>query len=389
MTDYDLPVDWDSLNKAICADCLADNALKELAAANADEDRCDYCGREGEGVACDADIVMTRIDEGLAEDYTDPINVLFFGEDGGWEGPTYDTDDVIGSIEETIGVDDFVIDVIAAYGAAEWTDEEPYITPRHEALIYSWDRFAEIVKYESRFLFLTRPAAEYPDPHDVAAGEMLDAVGAMLEEAHLIRAIEAGTDLYRARPGSPGAFPLDAKNLGTAPRDKAFSNRMSPAGIALFYGALAAETAAKEVWSGSGPGHEQVAVARFVNSEGLRVLDLSDLPPVPSRFAEERALRTTLRFLHPFVERISRAVRTAPRSVGEEVEYVPTQIVSEYLRTTYADGALDGLLYRSVEHDGGICAALFVPPERCVDADAELPPDGLVFAGAEEWMTFP
>src|SRR2546421_626850 len=108
---------WDSLGKAICPDCLSDEALKLLAADNLDSDRCDYCGRAGDNVACDTDVVMTRIGEGLAEDYVDPIEVLYYGEDGGWEGDVHETDDVFELIEETVGREEFVSDVVAAYGA--------------------------------------------------------------------------------------------------------------------------------------------------------------------------------------------------------------------------------------------------------------------------------
>jgi HEPN/RES N-terminal domain 1/RES domain len=383
--------DWDSLGKAICPDCLTDPALKELVARYLDQARCAYCGREREGVACDTDIVMTRINDGLAEDFTDPIEVLYYGEDGGWEGDTFDTQDLLAKIEEDIGADEFVADVIEAYGAKEWCDAEPYVTARHESLVYSWDRFADLVKYESRYLFLTRPGDEYPEPHEVGPGQMLDALGALVDEAGVIRELAAATDIFRARPGSPNEFPANAEELGTAPRDIAFSNRMSPAGIALFYGAFEQETAAREAWTGPEPGKEQVTIARFTNASPLRVLDLAELRPVPSRFDEARHLRTPLRFLHAFSERVSGAVRTAPRSVREFVNYVPTQIASEYFRTVYESeaGALDGILHRSAEHDGGTCCALFVPRERCVDRAAAHIDRALIFEDAAIWEALP
>jgi hypothetical protein len=377
---------WESLGKAICPDCLENQSLKALAADNLGRELCSYCGRQGENVACDTDIVMTRIGDGFAEEFTDPIEVLYYGEDGGYEGDTFDTHDVVATIDETIGVDDFVADVIDAYGAKEWCDREPYVTPRHESLIYSWDKFAELVKYESRYLFLNRSGSEFPEPHDVAPGAMLEALGALVEEADIIDQIGADTPLFRARPGSPGEFASNAAELGTAPRDRAYSNRMSPPGIALFYAAFDPETATREAWSGPEPGKEEVTIGRFMNSTPLSVLDLAALPAVPDLFDESRHLRTALRFLHAFSERVSGAVRTAPRSVHEFVEYVPTQIVSEYFRTNYvSEGAfLDGILYRSAERPGGICCALFVPRERCVDRGADIGVgSALVFQDAE------
>jgi hypothetical protein len=365
---------WDSLEKAICPGCLSDSALKALAEDNLDEDTCDYCGRQGDNVSCDTDVVMTRIGEGFAEEFTDPIEVLYYDSgEGGYQGDVFDTDDVIARIDETIGVDAFVADVIVAFGAKAWCDREPYVTPRHESLLYSWDKFADLVKYESRYLFLNRSGDEHPEPHDVAPGEMLEALGAVVEEADLIDELVAKTVIYRGRPGSPGAFPANAAELGTAPRDIAYSNRMSPPGIALFYGAFDPETAAREAWGGPEPGREVVTIGRFENSAPLRILDLAALPEVPSLFDDSRHLRTALRFLHAFSERVSGAVRTAPRSVREFVEYVPTQIVSEFFRTSYVSegAALDGIVYRSAEHADGVCCALFIPRERCIDAGAD------------------
>jgi hypothetical protein len=383
---------WDSLGKAICPDCLEDPPLKALAADNLDQDVCSYCDRQGENIACDTDVVMTRIGEGFAEEFTDPLEVLYYGEDGGYEGNTFDTYDVVATIDETIGVDEFVTEVIEAYGAKEWCDREPYVTPRHESLLYSWDKFADFVKYESRYLFLNRRGDQYPEPHDVAPGEMLEALGALVEEADIIDQLAVETTLYRARPSSPGQFVANAAELGTAPGDVAYSNRMSPPGIALFYGAFDAETATREAWSGPEPGKEEVTIARFMNSAPLRVLDLAALPEVPSLFDQSRHLRTALRFLHAFSDRVSGAVRTAPRSVREFVEYVPTQIVSEYFRASYlSEGThLDGILYRSAEHGGGVCCALFIPRERCLDGGAIIgAAPALVFQDAEVWAKLP
>ncbi len=366
---------WDSLGKDICPDCLEDPALKALAEENLDADVCSYCGRSGDAIACDTDVIMTRIGDGFRAEYTDPANVLFYdSREGGYQGDVYDTDDLIWKLDGPIGDDGFVEDVVNAFGATAWTDREPMIVPRDQSLMFSWNKFAELVKYESRYLFLKRAGDEYPGPHDVGPGEMLDAIGELVNQGGLIRELAAGNNIYRARPGSPGEFPENAQELGTAPRRNAFSNRMSPAGIALFYGALDAETAARESWTGPAPGNEQVTVGRFTNSEPLVVIDLAGLPDVPTLFEEANHMRATLKFLHAFSTRISEPVRTAPRSENEVIEYVPSQIVSEYFRAAYeGEGApLAGILYRSAAHEGGICCALFTPRERCLDAGADL-----------------
>lgn len=68
------------------------------------------------------------------------------------------------------------------------------------------------------------------------------------------------------------------------------------------------------------------------------------------------------------------------------VEYVPTQVVSEYFRTIFARDygvTAQGLLYGSAANEGGICCALFVEREHCVDEERGDGQSVLVLASAE------
>jgi hypothetical protein len=368
---------WESIGKSICPDCLENPALKELAADNLDEDECDYCGREGENVAVDTDVVMTRIGESFHSEYRDPVHELPYDSgEGGYQGDWFHTYDLLDRLGEEIGVQEFVDDMIQAFGLQGWCERDYFTLRADQALSFSWQRFGKLVKEDSRYLFLERREDdEYREQHEVEPADMLRKLGELVVETDLIRELEPGTRIYRARDHGLGVAYDRAVDLGTAPREAAFANRMSPAGIPLFYGAFDADTAVREAWAGPAPDHELVSVGRFANSAPLRVIDLASLPPIPSIFDEDlRHLRPPLWFLFEFSGRISAPVRTAARSEAEMVEYVPTQIVSEYLRTTFArdygEAAVHGLLYRSAAHEGGICCALFIAREDCVDADS-------------------
>jgi RES domain len=176
----------------------------------------------------------------------------------------------------------------------------------------------------------------------------------------LIRQLESGTPIYRARPHGIWVAFDRAADLGTAAREKAFVNRMSPAGIPLFYGAVDAGTAVREAWAGPASGKELVSVGRFTNSAPLPVSDLPSLSEIPSIFDEARRhLRPPLRLLHEFSARINALVRSAARTEAETVEYPPTQIVRGYFRAAFARDygpEVSGLLYRSAARKRG-CAA--------------------------------
>jgi hypothetical protein len=360
---------WESIGKSICPHCLENTALRQLAADNLDADECDYCGRTGENVAADADVVMTRIGESFHSEYRDPVHELPYDSgEGGYQGEWFHTYDLLDRLGEDIGCQEFVDDVVHAFGLRGWCQLD-YFSPRaDEALSFSWQRFAKVVKEESRYLFLElRDEDEYEERYEVGPADMLLKLGELVVESGLIRELAPGTSLYRARSHGLGIVYERAADLGTAPREKAFAKRMNPAGIPLFYGAFDPDTAACEVWAGPAVGKEVVSVGRFSNSAPLPVIDLASLPEIPSIFDEElRHLRPSLRFLYEFSERISAPVRSAARTEAEVVEYVPTQIVSEYFRTTFARDfgrAVLGVLYRSAAHEGGICCALFVARE--------------------------
>jgi hypothetical protein len=144
-------------------------------------------------------------------------------------------------------------------------------------LSFSWQRFAELVKYESRYLFLQQREEDEFDER-VGPGEMLSRIADYVVEGGLLTEIAAGTPIFRARPHARTESYTSAANLGTAPREKTFSNRMSPAGIAHFYGAFDAETALAEVWDGPRPGRDVVTVGRFTNPTALPVIDLAPAP---------------------------------------------------------------------------------------------------------------
>ena len=92
----------------------------------------------------------------------------------------------------------------------------------------------------------------------------------------------------------------------------------------------------------------------------IKVIDFVDLPKTPSVFEPEKYdAKQNLSFLSSFVEELTLPVSKDGR---EHVEYVPTQIISEYFRfrfKTKDDQPILGLRYRSVKNPEGINIAVF------------------------------
>jgi hypothetical protein len=86
-------------------------------------------------------------------------------------------------------------------------------------------------------------------------------------------------------------------------------------------------------------------------------------PRRPARSLRGRQRRPLL-FLQEFVAQLSKPARAKEY---EQIDYVPTQVVTEYLLRIYAKGRLvAGLLYPSALTSAP-CVVLDVPHDRCVE----------------------
>ena len=96
------------------------------------------------------------------------------------------------------------------------------------------------------------------------------------------------------------------------------------------------------------------------------MVDLTRLPAEPSMFDPELGrLRRHIRFLHMFIEQLTARVETD----HEDIEYVPTQIVTEYLLHVLDGGEqVRGLIYQS-SNSQGACVALDIRNDHCIDPE--------------------
>ncbi|TAJ11903.1 RES domain-containing protein [Patescibacteria group bacterium] len=196
-------------------------------------------------------------------------------------------------------------------------------------------------------------------------------IAADLGDFEFVKTIGPDTDLIRIRIDT-AAFVLAAE-IGSPPEEFAVqSNRMSPAGVPMFYGAFELETAKAETLDPAQHAGQTMSIGTFRALRDLRLLDLAELPDLPSVFdMENHYLIHPLRFLHAFAEDLAKPIA---RDGREHIEYVPTQIVTEYFRRVFQGAAkaqLDGLIYRSARQAGGKAFVLFCENAQCVEPGAK------------------
>jgi len=127
-------------------------------------------------------------------------------------------------------------------------------------------------------------------------------------------------------PAAQGNY--DASTLGSPPLMRASANRMSPAGISMFYGCDDIPTVVAEI--GSHTAKRFAVIGAFETTRLLQMINLAALPLVPSVFdPEQRKYYYELMFLHGFARDLRAPVALDGR---EHIEYVPTQVVTEYMR---------------------------------------------------------
>jgi len=369
-------------DKYVCADCFEDYAIKKCIQENAVEKKCSYCGKKSKApITTELEIVVDFIFQGINTEWDDPANCM--GHDsgeGGYQGATViDSDELIRyEIEELENTNEEVLDdiVSSAIGSHDWCQRDPYGLRKEEALSLSWADFAEQVKHHTRYVFLQLDDEEKHlyDLDMIPVSKMLGRlsweISKMEYDIKMISVLDPGGKIFRARIHDKGINLTTAKKLGTVSIKKAkYSNRMSPAGIPMFYGSFEPDTAFKEIVGISGRKQGKiVSVATFKTLKKLRVLDLCNLPEVPSLFDPNgRHLRSSLIFMRDFKEEFRKPIR---KNILENIEYVPTQVFTEYIRHKYTDiegNPIEGILYPSSRNPGGISCVLFLLNELCVD----------------------
>jgi hypothetical protein len=255
-----------------------------------------------------------------------------------------------------------------------WARRDGDLVGPRELMDLSWAYFKDVVKHETRFFFgeLRNDLLSTGRGEPLRRGNaMLRWLGELINGFGLVHDLPQGHRLVRIRTHDRGVSPSAARELGTPPPRLAAAGRMNPAGIPVFYGADNHLTADFE----TEPSHyESGTLAVFETDATSRIVDLTKLPPVPSLFDEsEHASRAALAFLAGFRDDVSAPVRVDDHA---RIDYVPTQVVGEYLRLAFRDNdgrPIDGVAWPSAQAAQGQCIVLFVGPGACY-GDGERPP---------------
>jgi hypothetical protein len=343
--------------RLVCARHFDDDILLAAQAEGATSGTCDFCD---DGIAprvSDLTNVVKVVALAFFEYWSDADNegIPWDSGEGGYQGSVLDVGDAFEMTFEDELSDEPEVwrEIMSCFYTDAMVCQRNYWELTDEAALrFDWKEFTDTIKYRTRYVFLAEPAIATGNGSEEGqpppAMHMLARVAELLERYGCIRPMVAGERWYRARVHRPDVNCSNAAALATVPDDLAtIPNRMSPAGIPMFYGAADVVTALAEVWTPGTRGRVATSGV-FRTTREMLIVDLTRLPQLPSIFAtERRAERDHLLFLRAFIDELRQPIA---RDGREHIEYVPTQVVTEYCRRVARRDqgqSVDGLLFRS------------------------------------------
>ncbi|WP_127966537.1 HEPN-associated N-terminal domain-containing protein [Agrobacterium sp. RS6] len=363
----------------VCYRCFGDDDLRAMIRGYGGPRGCHFCGRK-DAATMPVREVTDFIRERVETFYGKAVDQLpYESREGGYQGWHIDSYDMI---NEEICLDLPRDDdrrlfqaVVDGIGDDTWCEFDWLVLDIDESLKFSWERFCAIVKHRRRFFFHDIGQSDGRDPDTRSPFQFLETVCEHAEREGLIIELPAGHRFYRARARKMRKPVTSPAALGPPPEDRATqSNRMNPPGISMFYGADKPRLAIAEIRN------SMASVGTFEILRPIRILDLAHLPDVPGFFSTAyRREQRIMRFLHDFASLIIQPVERTDRI---NVDYIPTQVFTEFIRDfAFEGGKIDGLRYRSATGEKGTNYVLFAGPLDVVGAAQPEP-----YLSATPWL---
>lgn len=347
----------------LCPNCFANSILKRRIIElrrNRKLPNCKIHNRKG----VPASEVAALVDAVLRSNYTIVTGAFGAGPGSSFHDLLNDIteaadDDVIRALSEALIENDAVDERDGEYGFYGEDQNYELIEPDGWQQSRLWAEFRFSITHDRRF---------FNEDASMLLEKIFDKVHFQSDEDSrpTFYAIDATTEIHRARrvrttDEAEQVAANPAESIGPPPQLLRRAGRMNAAGIGAFYGALDEATCLAELRP---PVGGLVCLSRFRPRRPIYVLDFTRFER-PGRhvdiFAKNYASRTTQwAFMQSFQHEISKPILPD----DEHLEYVPAQVVAEYLTSkpvTYRDVELriEGLVFRSAQHSGGRNIVLF------------------------------
>ncbi|UII28056.1 RES domain-containing protein [Fulvivirga maritima] len=345
------------MSKYVCIDHFSHPEIIEyIESENNRKDYCSYCNHSAELV-----ISIKKISDYarkiIEQEYELFENSSHFSD--GYNPYDNDKDVAITTFELIeyyfyIDFDDKAIveDMAQSINEEFWAYKHELESPPDENAIGRWSEFCKYAKHIGRYTLLNDKSKW---AHSIFE------IGLITAELDMHIDLPVGSKIIRARQHTALDILESFSDLTSTPNEHAiYPNRMSPAGISMFYGSFDKETAFKEVFNLYDLNtKDSITFGEFEVEKELTLLNLSQVP-------EEKLLDTHLfqkRFLNHFASLISKPIKNDGL---QHLEYIPTQVLTEYFRYVFKGISgiqYDGIMYKSSKVENKDCLVLFLDHE--------------------------
>ena len=239
----------------VCGYCFKDPGLIKFIRERAVSEKCSFCcSRSQKLIAASIDDVSAYFLKCLSQEYDLAVSQL--GWEKGWVGTFWSSEELAIdeiNLEFPRGNQDSLLPYLfGEYFEQDWCEENAYGLNPQDRVYFSWNYFRKVTMHERRFFFLGS-GRETHDSEVYGPGEILHMISEYAQQIGLFTEIPSGTHFLRARWEGCKPALKKPQELGPPPVNKAIqSNRMSPAGIPMFYGCDDEKTALKETESKPG-----------------------------------------------------------------------------------------------------------------------------------------
>ena len=348
----------------ICSQHIKDDFIKKYIKNNGTKGKCDYCDKRINVV--ELSVVLELLITGIDYLFEDPNESRYLNKEGlhGLDGNTFDFYDLWYEDYLDLRINDTTLfediynylsnDRLYCY-LDEYGSETDFLND-------SWSHFKRIVKHKARFVFHFNDI--FSNYNLVDPISILDKVQNSIIKFHLITELKKNTALYRCRQHKTEKEVKLAKHLASAPQNLSKANgRMNPAGISMFYSSKSKELTIKEVVDFTDKSRPFFTTGIFRTNEPLKLVDLTDLPIPGSIFDSSANIDIdTIAFLNGFIKDITKPINYA----DSIIEYIPTQIVTEYIRFN-PKLDVDGIIYPSSKDNSLKNIVLFYDHDESIE----------------------
>lgn len=328
----------------VCSNHIEEPYLKRRISSDGEKGICTYCDDSDDKVV-ELSYLLRLIVTGIDYLFEDPVESRNLNSESeyGFDGPLWTFYELWGEDLLQLDIEDSnLYSDIERYleNTSLYCYKDEFVS-EPEYLILSWDHFKEIVRHKARYVFYFK---DQFSGYNYDPIEILEKIQSLIISLNLIEEIPKGFQVYRCRQHSNENEIKEISDLASAPNLYCKNNgRMNPAGVSMFYCSEDISLTIKEVVDIEDDSRPFYTTGMFESKKGMKLLNLSKSLEKPSIYDEgNHDSIDPIDFFNSFIIDITQPVKLE----DSIIEYIPTQIITEYLRYNPLLN-IDGIIYPS------------------------------------------